>query len=272
MGHIYYDMGLLASPEVVECSATDMIGSYLGQTGPKTQQLFKKALGKVLFIDEAYRLAYGEYAQEAIGELVTLLTQKAYHMKMVVVLAGYDREMDLLLSRNRGLASRFPEEIIFDDVEPEACLEILRRELQRNGVRMRCLEDKGREYKKMMEVIKRMSGTPAWGNARDMMSLSVHLIREAHMVRDTSAANGGVFELSAKVALKHLIAMRDEQKERASAHPQRPGTSAGEEKFNPSAVLEQLNVARWRAVKQQLNGVNSSYSRTQFYDMSMPGP
>ncbi|KAL0069485.1 hypothetical protein AAF712_003520 [Marasmius tenuissimus] len=273
MGHIYYDMGLLSSPDVIECSATDMIGSYLGQTGPKTQQLFKKALGKVLFIDEAYRLSHGEYAQEAIGELVTLLTQKAYHMKMVVVLAGYDREMDQLLLSNRGLASRFPEEIVFENVEPGDCLEILRRELQRNGVRMRCLEDKGREYKKMMDVIKRMSGTPAWGNARDMMSLSVHLVREAHKVRGLPGANGGVFEVSAKVALKHLIAMRDEQQERASAHPQYPGSSQGEgEKFNPSAVLEQLNVARWRAVRQQLSGVNSSYSRTQFYDTSMPGP
>ncbi|KAK1227900.1 hypothetical protein PQX77_009090 [Marasmius sp. AFHP31] len=273
MGHIYYDMGLLSSPDVIECSATDMIGSYLGQTGPKTQQLFKKALGKVLFIDEAYRLCRGEYAQEAIGELVTLLTQKAYHMKMVVVLAGYDREMDQLLLSNRGLASRFPEEIIFENVEPGACLEILRRELQRNGVRMRCLEDKGREYRKMMEIIKRMSGTPAWGNARDMMTLSVDLIREAHKVRGSSGLNDGVFEVSAKVALKHLIAMREEQKERASAHPQYPGSPQGEdEKFNPSAVLEQLNVARWRAVRQQLSGVNSSYSRTQFYDTSIPGP
>ncbi|KAL0569244.1 hypothetical protein V5O48_012731 [Marasmius crinis-equi] len=273
MGHVYYDMGFLASPEVIECSATDLIGSYLGQTGPKTQQLFKKALGKVLFIDEAYRLCYGEYAQEAIGELVTLLTQKAYYMKMVVVLAGYDREMDLLLSRNRGLASRFPEEIVFEDVEPEACLEILRRELQRNGVRMKCLEDKGRDYKKMVDVITRMSGTPAWGNARDMISLSVHLIREAHKVKNLSGTENGMFLLSAKAAMKHLIAMREEQRERASVDPRHAGLSQGEgEKFNPSAVLEQLNVARWRAVKQQLSGVNSSYSRTQFYDTNIPGP
>ncbi|KAG7100208.1 hypothetical protein E1B28_001983 [Marasmius oreades] len=271
MGQIFYDMGFLASAEVIECSATDMIGSYLGQTGPKTQKLFKKALGKVLFVDEAYRLCYGEYAQEAVGELVTLLTQKTYHMKMVVVLSGYDKDMDILLLRNRGLASRFPEQIVFNNIDPAACLEILRQLLQKTGVRLRCLEEKGRDYRKMAEIIKRMSGSSAWGNARDMVSLSVHLIREAHKVQTSTGIQDEVFELSSKAAVRYLVEMREEQQQRASAHPQHKSPGHGEgEKFNPSAVLEQLNVARWRAVKQQLNGVNSSYSRTQFYDI--PGP
>lgn len=76
MGQVYYDMGFLSSVEVVECSASDLVGQYVGQTGPKTKKLFEKALGRVLFIDEAYRLSQGQFAQEAIDELVGILTQE----------------------------------------------------------------------------------------------------------------------------------------------------------------------------------------------------
>jgi AAA+ superfamily predicted ATPase len=57
MGQIYYDMSLLSTNEVVVASATDLVGQYLGQTGPKVQELLERGLGKVLFIDETYRLA-----------------------------------------------------------------------------------------------------------------------------------------------------------------------------------------------------------------------
>lgn len=57
MGKVFYDMGFLAKAEVVERSATELVGSYVGQTGPKVQKVLESALGRVLFIDEAYRLA-----------------------------------------------------------------------------------------------------------------------------------------------------------------------------------------------------------------------
>jgi hypothetical protein len=65
MGKVYYDMGFLSTAEVVDCSVTDMVGEYIGHTGPKVQKLLDKALGKILFIDEAYRLAEGKFATEA---------------------------------------------------------------------------------------------------------------------------------------------------------------------------------------------------------------
>ncbi|KAG0697519.1 P-loop containing nucleoside triphosphate hydrolase protein [Suillus ampliporus] len=64
-GQVYYDMGFLSSFDLIECSASDLVGQYVGQTGPKTKKLFEKALGKVLFMDEAYRLSNGNFAQEA---------------------------------------------------------------------------------------------------------------------------------------------------------------------------------------------------------------
>jgi AAA+ superfamily predicted ATPase len=94
MGQIYYDMGFLATKEVVEASVTDLIGEYLGQTGPKTIKMFEKARGKVLFIDEAYRLGQGPFAKEAIDEIVDCLTKEDFIGRIVVILAGYQEEID----------------------------------------------------------------------------------------------------------------------------------------------------------------------------------
>lgn len=63
-GQVYYDLGFLSNVEVVECSATDLVGQYIGHTGPKTVKQLERGLGKVLFIDEAYRLGEGHFAQE----------------------------------------------------------------------------------------------------------------------------------------------------------------------------------------------------------------
>ena len=72
-------MGFLATAEVVESSATELVGQYVGQTGPKTQKLLEKALGKILFIDEAYRLAEGHFAKEAMDEIVDSITKPSLH-------------------------------------------------------------------------------------------------------------------------------------------------------------------------------------------------
>ena len=94
MGQIFYDMGFLSQASVEECSATDLIRQYVGQTGPKLQKLMEKAMGKVLFIDEAYRLAEGGFATEAMDELVDCLTKPKFAQRLVVILAGYDKDID----------------------------------------------------------------------------------------------------------------------------------------------------------------------------------
>lgn len=85
MGKLFYDMGLLSSDEVVFCSATDLVGQYQGQTGPKVINLFESSLGKVLFIDEAYRLTSergsSSLNSEAVGELVDSMTNPRYSGK-----------------------------------------------------------------------------------------------------------------------------------------------------------------------------------------------
>lgn len=119
IGQIFYDMGFLSTSEVIECSATHLIGQYVGHTGSKVINLLEKALGKVLFIDKAYRLGSrsgeqtGSFIDEAVGELVDCMAKSRYFRKMIIVLAVYDCEMDALMRVNSGLRGRFPTEIFF---------------------------------------------------------------------------------------------------------------------------------------------------------------
>ncbi|CAN0584137.1 unnamed protein product, partial [Laminaria digitata] len=96
------------------------IHSYIGQAAIKTKGMMDKAIGKVLFIDEAYGLnphqtgSHGAtFMQEAVDQLVQCLTDGKYKGNMVVVVAGYARDIDGLMQANPGLASRFPETLHF---------------------------------------------------------------------------------------------------------------------------------------------------------------
>lgn len=173
MGQVFYDMGFLSAVEVIECSASDLVGQYVGQTGPKTRAQLDKALGKVLFVDEAYRLSEGNFATEAINELVDLLTKQTYKGKIVVILAGYAEEINHLISVNPGLSSRFPEEITFKNMGPESCLQLLESTVRRQQIEMPDLGDALTElHAEMIMLLEQLASLPSWGNARDIISLS----------------------------------------------------------------------------------------------------
>ncbi|VDC00512.1 unnamed protein product [Peniophora sp. CBMAI 1063] len=178
MGQVYFDMGMLSSPDVVECSASDLVGQFTGHTGPKVRQQCEKALGKVLFIDEAYRLGQGRFAKEAVDELVTVLTQDAFQGKFIVILAGYDKEMDQLMTVNIGLASRFQEEILFAHFSPDRCLRILAQEIKKAQVRSPELEQPSSpEAQALVEVFESLCRLSNWGNARDVITLANKMVR-----------------------------------------------------------------------------------------------
>jgi len=174
MGKIFYDMGFLASAEVIECSATDLVGQYVGQTGPKTQKQLEKGLGKVLFIDEAYRLAEGHFAKEAIDELVDCLTKPKFAQKLVIILAGYDEDINRLMSINPGLTSRFPEVVSFRNLSPEHCLELFQKCLQKwDKIDSSAVQAPSTAFKKtLLGLFKQLAQLPAWGNARDVKELA----------------------------------------------------------------------------------------------------
>ncbi|UTR14953.1 AAA family ATPase [Salipaludibacillus sp. LMS25] len=131
LAKIYYDLGVLPREEVVEVDRSHLVGAYVGQTEEKTMKVIEKALGGILFIDEAYSLKREEsggadYGQTAIDTLVSALTSGDYAGKFAVILAGYPEEMRTFLWSNPGLRSRFPEtnQIYLPDFSTDELIEI----------------------------------------------------------------------------------------------------------------------------------------------------
>lgn len=125
MGNILYSLGVISSPEVYEVTREDLVGRYIGETAPKTRAAVMKAMGAVLFIDEAYSLNAGgpsDYGFEAINTLVPLLENNKG--KFVCIAAGYTREMMQFLNQNSGLKSRFDETINFEDYNVDDLVKI----------------------------------------------------------------------------------------------------------------------------------------------------
>jgi len=207
-------MGMLSSTEVIEASASDLVAQYVGQTGPKTKKLFERGLGKVLFVDEAYRLGTRDrFAQEAIDEMVSLLTQDTFAGKIVVVLAGYTDDMNNLLSANAGLSSRFPEEIMFDHIAPAKCVSILLKELEKQQIAAPHLEDPdAQEVEQLVDVFKQLGRLPGWGNARDVITLSKEIMRAA--VNSSANSTATTVQLEPNVALTLARKMLKDKRER----------------------------------------------------------
>ncbi|KAF3400512.1 Stage V sporulation protein K [Talaromyces pinophilus] len=171
MGQIYYNMGYLATTDVVECSATDIIGEYVGHTGPKIRKIFEQALGKVLFIDEAYGLADSWYGRDAATEMANILTNDKYQNKLVTILAGYDEDINRLLEKNQGLSSRFPEVINFPPLSPTHCCGLLFQLLEAQDVDTSTVQ--AYTIKENLHVLfEELACLPAWGNGRDVQALA----------------------------------------------------------------------------------------------------
>lgn len=127
LSEIYSSLGVLSKGHFVEASRADLVGEYVGQTAQKTQELIKRSLGGILFIDEAYALAQGgieDYGKEAIAELLKEMENN--RDDLIVILAGYTKEMKELISMNPGLSSRFNKYIHFEDYTPEELLNIFK--------------------------------------------------------------------------------------------------------------------------------------------------
>jgi SpoVK/Ycf46/Vps4 family AAA+-type ATPase len=154
---IFYAFGLLEVPEVVEAQRSDLVGEYLGATAIKTNELIDSALGGVLFIDEAYSLVNeGDGQNDRFGnEAVQALLKRAEddRDRLVIILAGYERQMDAFLATNPGLTSRFAIRVKFSGYSPAellalADLTVARRgeniDLQARSVLWRMFEEVGR--------------------------------------------------------------------------------------------------------------------------------
>ena len=134
MGAMFNALGLLPGDELKEVKASDLVTGYTGQAGKKTREILKESRGGVLFIDEAYQLdpaRGGHYMTEAVDELVGALTEEEFKGKILVILAGYDTDMENMLKTNAGLQSRFSERVHFHDFDANATVELLQLKLSK---------------------------------------------------------------------------------------------------------------------------------------------
>ncbi|NYI94004.1 SpoVK/Ycf46/Vps4 family AAA+-type ATPase [Streptomonospora nanhaiensis] len=128
LGAVYADLGLLASGHMVEVSRADLVAEYIGQTAPRVEKVVKSAVGGVLFIDEAYTLtessSRNDFGHEAVATLLKMMED--FRDDLVVVVAGYEREMTRFLASNPGVASRFPRHLTFADYTDDELTDIFR--------------------------------------------------------------------------------------------------------------------------------------------------
>jgi len=162
---ILHRLGYVSRGHLVSVTRDDLVGQYVGHTAPKTREVLQRAMGGVLFIDEAYYLYRAEnerdYGQEAIELLLQMMEDKRH--ELVVILAGYKDRMDSFFSSNPGMSSRIAHHIDFPDYSCEELLEIGDRMVEEQGYRF---SDSARQA--FAELVERRMTMPRFANARSV--------------------------------------------------------------------------------------------------------
>ena len=170
VGKIYSALGLLSKGQLVEVDRSGLVAGYVGQTATKTQEVIQKALGGVLFIDEAYTLSPEnsdkDFGQEAIDTI--LKAMEDHRDDFVVIVAGYASRMPRFIDSNPGLKSRFNKYLLFEDYNGEQLMEMFRSRVQRNDYRMTSEAEKALEAH-MQKLYEERDDN--FGNGRDVRNL-----------------------------------------------------------------------------------------------------
>ena len=171
MARIYRSLGILSKGQLVEVDRSGLVAGYVGQTALKTQKVIEKAMGGVLFIDEAYALngkSENDFGQEAIDTI--LKAMEDHRDDLVVIVAGYTELMDRFIHSNPGLESRFNRFLLFEDYTPEEMFEIFKMRCGKGYVLAPEAEPLVRDY------IAEESADPSFGNARGVRNLFEHIL------------------------------------------------------------------------------------------------
>jgi probable Rubsico expression protein CbbX len=196
MAEILHRLGYIRKNHLVSVTRDDLVGQYIGHTAPKTKDVLKRAMGGVLFIDEAYYLYRPEnerdYGQEAIEILLQIMENQ--REDLVVILAGYRTRMDTFFQSNPGMASRIAHHIDFPDYDADELLAIAERMAARLDYR---LDAGAREA--LREYIALRLARPHFANARSIRNaLDRARLRQAGRLFQAALAAGVDAELSAE--------------------------------------------------------------------------
>ncbi|MFD3649767.1 right-handed parallel beta-helix repeat-containing protein [Streptomyces cyaneofuscatus] len=162
-GEVLTQLGVLERGQLIEAARADLVGRYIGHTAQLTREVFERARGGVLFIDEAYTLTPrgggADFGQEAVDTLLKLMED--HRDEVVVIVAGYTDEMERFLASNPGLSSRFPRRIAFADYSSEELVTIVRAQAANMGYE--CGPGTGPLLKEYFDALPR---DRSFGNAR----------------------------------------------------------------------------------------------------------
>lgn len=182
LAKMFHESGLLEKGHLVEVERADLVGEYVGHTAQKTREHIKRALGGVLFIDEAYSLARGgekDFGREAIDTLVK--SMEDYRNQFIAILAGYEREMEWFLSTNPGLPSRFPIHLSFPDYDLRTLLSIAKGIVREREYRL-CIDAEQKLQLLLEEKRQTESFLGHFSNARLVRNIIEAAIRK-HAIR-----------------------------------------------------------------------------------------
>ncbi len=168
MARIYHSLGILSKGQLVEVDRSGLVAGYVGQTALKTGKVIEKAMGGVLFIDEAYALngdGENDFGQEAIDTI--LKAMEDHRDDLVVIVAGYDELMEDFIRSNPGLESRFNRFLHFDDYTMDEMMDIFAMQCRKG-----CYElEYGAEEKVRTFIAEENDGGISFGNARGVRNL-----------------------------------------------------------------------------------------------------
>lgn len=196
IANILYNLKYIEQNKLIEVSAKDLIGQYVGQTAPKTISVIEKALGGVLFIDEAYSLASkpgssgSSFNEECIATLIQAMEN--YRDNLVVIFAGYNKEMNAFLKSNSGIVSRIGYTMQFNDYTLEELIEILKSMFKKSGF---FIDESAIEA--ATNIIEEYRHSEGFGNARFVRNL----YEKAIIKHASNTAN-----VTSKKALKTITA------------------------------------------------------------------
>lgn len=174
MARIYKSLGILSKGHLVEVDRSGLVAGFVGQTATKTSEVIEKALGGVLFIDEAYALSAGkaenDFGQEAIDTL--LKAMEDHRDDLVVIVAGYDDLMNEFIHSNPGLESRFNRFLHFEDYTLDEMMLILDMQLRKSEYTLSAdAQDAVRDY-----INQSASHVSGFGNARGVRNIFERLL------------------------------------------------------------------------------------------------
>ena len=181
IANILYNLKYIKENKLIEVSSKDLVAEYVGQTAPKVASVIEKSLNGVLFIDEAYTLASNSsnsYNDEAIATLIQAMEN--YRDKLVVIFAGYTKEMQDFLNSNSGITSRIGYTLEFDDYTTMELIQIFENMAKKSGFKV---EDSAIEYLKT--IVDDNRNMKNFGNARFIRNIyEKTIVSHASRVKD----------------------------------------------------------------------------------------